>query len=29
MKQQRLFDALGLEPDEEKLRYYILLDELF
>lgn len=25
----RLFDALGLEPDEEKLRYYILLDELF
>jgi len=24
-----LFDALGLEPDEEKLRYYILLDELF
>lgn len=25
----RLFTALGLEPDEEKLRYYILLDELF
>ena len=25
----RLFDALGLPPDREKLRYYILLDELF
>lgn len=24
-----LFDALGIEPDEDKLRYYILLDELF
>lgn len=24
-----LFDALGIEPDREKLRYYILLDELF
>lgn len=23
------FQALGLEPDEEKIRYYILLDELF
>ena len=26
---QMLFDALGIEPDEEKIRYYILLDELF
>lgn len=26
---ERLFDALGLEPDWEKIRYYILLDELF
>ncbi|MBQ8149390.1 MAG: aminoglycoside 3'-phosphotransferase [Clostridia bacterium] len=25
----RLFDRLGLAKDEEKLRYYILLDELF
>ena len=24
-----LFDALGIEPDREKIRYYILLDELF
>lgn len=24
-----LFRELGVEPDEEKLRYYILLDELF
>lgn len=24
-----LFDALGIEKNEEKLRYYILLDELF
>ena len=24
-----LFDALGIAPDEEKIRYYILLDELF
>ena len=24
-----LFDALGIAPDHEKLRYYILLDELF
>ena len=23
------FDALGVEPDWEKLKYYILLDELF
>ncbi|MBR5739313.1 MAG: aminoglycoside 3'-phosphotransferase [Lachnospiraceae bacterium] len=26
---ERLFDALGIEPDWEKIRYYILLDELF
>lgn len=25
----RLFDYLGIEPDREKLRYYLLLDELF
>ena len=25
----QLFSALGIEPDWEKLRYYILLDELF
>ena len=24
-----LFDALGMEKDEEKLRYYLLMDELF
>ncbi|MBR4223453.1 MAG: aminoglycoside 3'-phosphotransferase [Oscillospiraceae bacterium] len=24
-----LFDVLGIEPDREKLRYYLLLDELF
>ena len=24
-----LFDALGLEKDEERLRYYLLMDELF
>lgn len=24
-----LFDALGVEKDEEKLRYYLLMDELF
>ena len=24
-----LFDALGIEPDFDKIRYYILLDELF
>ena len=24
-----LSDALGIEPDRENLRYYILLDELF
>ena len=26
---ERLFPALGIEPDREKLRYYTLLDELF
>ena len=26
---QKLFDALGMAPDWEKIRYYILLDELF
>ena len=26
---EALFDALGIEPDREKLRYYVLLDELF
>ncbi|MDR0917282.1 MAG: aminoglycoside 3'-phosphotransferase [Oscillospiraceae bacterium] len=25
----RLFDALGIEPNHAKIRYYILLDELF
>ena len=29
IRSQRLFDALGIAPDMEKLRYYILLDELF
>ena len=24
-----LFDALGIEPDRKKLRFYALLDELF
>lgn len=24
-----LFEALGIEKNEDKLRYYILLDELF
>lgn len=28
-KQQILFDALGIQPDPERIRYYILLDELF
>lgn len=27
--ERRLFQELGIEPDWEKLRYYILLDELF
>lgn len=26
---QMLFDALGIQPDWEQIRYYILLDELF
>ena len=26
---QALFDALGIVPDPEKIRYYLLLDELF
>ena len=25
----QLFEALGIEPDREKIRYYLLLDELF
>ena len=25
----QLFDALGIEPNWEKIRYFILLDELF
>lgn len=29
VRSQMLFDALGIEPNMEKLRYYILLDELF
>ncbi len=29
VKSQMLFAALGIEPNLEKLRYYILLDELF
>lgn len=29
IRSQRLFDALGIEPDMDKIRYYILLDELF
>lgn len=28
-QQQRLFDALQIKPDPERIRYYILLDELF
>ena len=28
-KEMMLFEALGVEPDMEKLRYYLLLDELF
>lgn len=27
--QRSLFDALGIRPDPERIRYYILLDELF
>ena len=26
---ERLFEALGIAPDEKKLKYYILLDELY
>jgi len=26
---EKLFEALGIEPDWEKIRYYLLLDELF
>ena len=29
VRSQRLFDALGIKPDMEKIRYFILLDELF
>ena len=29
VKSQMLFDALGIEPNMDKLRYFILLDELF
>ena len=29
IRPQQLFEALGIEPDPGKLRYYILLDELF
>ena len=25
----KLFDAIGIEPDWEKIKYYLLLDELF
>ena len=26
---EKLFEELGIEPDWEKVRYYLLLDELF
>ena len=29
VRSEMLFDALGIAPDMEKIRYYILLDELF
>lgn len=29
VKPEQLFEELGLQPDWEKIRYYILLDELF
>ena len=29
IRAQALFDALGIAPDFEKIRYYLLLDELF
>ena len=29
IRSMKLFDELGIEPDMEKIRYYLLLDELF
>ena len=29
VESMKLFEALGIEPNMEKIRYYILLDELF
>ena len=29
VRPEKLFDALQVKPDWEKIRYYILLDELF
>ena len=29
IRSMALFDALGIEPDMDKIRYYLLLDELF
>ena len=29
IRAEMLFDALGIAPDEDKVQYYILLDELF
>ena len=29
VRSEKLFEALGLEPNMEKIRYYILLDELY
>ena len=29
VRSEKLFDALGVEPNMEKIRYYILLDELY
>lgn len=29
VRSMKLFDALGIEPDMDKIRYFILLDELF
>ena len=29
VRSQKLFDAIGIEPNMEKIRYYILLDELY
>lgn len=28
-EKQMLFDAMGIQPDQDRIRYYILLDELF